>query len=481
MTDLVNRPVTTTPTLTALPTQARRTAVEPDPAAAVAALKTLLPGQVVGPDDEAWEAARLGWVVNVDQRPAAVVTVREVEDVVAAVTCAARHGLTVSVQPVGHGATEALTGAVLLRTGALQGVEIDTERRVARVEAGVKWGTFLAALEPTGLIAPAGSSPDVSVVGYTLGGGMSWFSRAVGTASQHVEVFEIVDAYGVPARVTADSHPDLFWAMRGGGGDFGVVTAIEMRLVDAGPVLGGRMMWPIEMAYPVLHAYRTATQQAPEELSLWAHLFRFPPMPELPEEIRGRSFVSVDLTYLGGAGELDELLAPFRELPAMVRDSVGQVPLGRLGDIAAEPVDPMPTMETAGLLADLDEATVDRLLEVAGASAEIPLAVVQLRHLGGALTRQTEADGPQGGIGEQYSVFALGVPGVPELVPAIEGAFAAVRGAVAGQLTGRTFFNFRGAETDASSCFSPAAAARLREVKQAVDPDRVFRSNRPTR
>jgi hypothetical protein len=345
----------------------------------------------------------------------------------------------------------------------------------------VKWGTFLAALEPTGLIAPAGSSPDPSVVGYTLGGGMSWFSRAVGTASQHVEAFEIVDAYGVPARVTADSHPDLFWAMRGGGGDFGVVTAIEMRLVEAGPLLGGRMLWPIEMAWPVLHAYRTATRTAPEELSMWAHLFRFPPMPELPEEIRGRSFVSVDLTYLGDAVDLEGLLAPFRELPAMVMDSVGPVPLGSLGDIAAEPVDPMPTLEMSGLLADLDEATLERILTVAGATAEIPLAVVQIRHLGGALTRQSEADGPQGGIAEQYSLFALGVPAVPELVPAIEGSFAALRGAAAEQLTGRSFFNFRGADSDASSCFSPAAAARLRAVKAAVDPAGVFRSNRPTR
>jgi hypothetical protein len=374
-----------------------------------------------------------------------------------------------------------LSGTVLLRTGALQHIEIDTERRVARVGAGVKWGTLLAALEPTGLIAPAGSSPDVSVVGYTLGGGMSWFSRAVGTASEHVEAFEVVDAYGVPARVTADSHPDLFWAMRGGGGDFAVVTAIEMRLLDAGPVLGGRLMWPIEMARPVLHAYRRLTQGAPEELSAWSHLFRFPPMPELPEEIRGKSFVSVDLTYLGEPAELDEMLAPLRELPAMVMDSVGPVPLGRLGDIAAEPVDPMPTMETAGLLSDLDEATLERLLAVAGGSAEIPLAVVQLRHLGGALARQSEDEGPHGPITEQYSLFALGVPAVPDLVPAIEAAFAAVRGAVAPAMTERTFFTFRGADSDASTCFSPGAQDRLRAVKRSVDPDGVLRSNRPTR
>ena len=185
--------------------------------------------------------------------------VRDVEDVVAAVTCAARHGLSVSAQPVGHGATEALTGTVLLRTGALQEIEIDAERRVARVGAGVKWGALLAAVEPTGLIAPAGSSPDPSVVGFTLGGGLSWFSRSIGTAAENVEAFEVVDASGTARRVTAASDPDLFWAMCGGGGDFAIVTALELRLTAAPPVVGGRMMWPIEMAYPVLHAFRAAT------------------------------------------------------------------------------------------------------------------------------------------------------------------------------------------------------------------------------
>lgn len=469
-----------TPTITDPPIPPGRRGL-PDPAGALDELRALLPGQVVGPADPLWEVARLGWNVHVDQRPAAVVTIADVEDVVAAVRCAARHGMSVSAQPVGHGVTEALTGTVLLRTGALQEIEVDAERRLARVGAGVKWGQLLAAVEPTGLIAPAGSNPDPSVVGFTLGGGLSWFSRAIGTASEHVEAFDVVDATGHCRRVTATSEPDLFWAMCGGGGDFGIVTALEIRLTEAAPVIGGRLMWPIEMARPVMRAYRRATQAAPEELTMWTHIFRFPPLPEVPEPVRGKAFVSVDLAHLGGAGELEALLAPLREIPAMVMDTVGPLPLSRLGDIAAEPVDPMPSLETSGLMADLDEATLDRLLEVAGAEADVPLVVVQIRHLGGALRRQTEEGGPQGGIAEHYQLFALGVPAVPELVPAIEHSLAAVRGAAAGQLTGRAFFNFRSADSDASPCFSAAAAQRLREVKASVDPTGLFRSNRPTR
>ena len=447
--------------------------------AALSELQAVLPGQVLLPDSPGWDAGRLGWTLTVDQRPAAVVTVQDAEDVVAAVLCAARHGLSVSTQPVGHGATTALNGTVLLRTGALQNLDIDVERRVARVGAGVKWGTLLAALEPTGLTALAGSSPDPSVVGFTLGGGLSWFSRALGLCAHSTVAFDIVDADGARRRITSTSDPDLFWALRGGGGDFGVVLAVEIALHDAGPLIGGRLMWPLEMARPVLQAFRRITAEAPDELTLWAHLFRFPPMPELPELLRGRSFVSVDLTFLGSQPELDTLLAPLRELPVLVVDTVGAVPLSELGAIAAEPVDPMPTQEYSELLRNLDEAAVDRLVDAAGAGADLPLAVVQVRHLGGALTRATPDDGPNGAVEEEYSVFCLGVPVAPGLPEAIEAAFNEVRTALAGQRSGRAFFNFLGGESDLGSTFAAPARDRLQKIKATTDPNRVFRSNRP--
>ena len=450
-----------------------------DVGSALDELQTLLPGRVMLPAHEGWDLARLGWSVNVDQHPIAVVTVHTADDVVVAVGCAARHGLSVSTQPVGHGATTALTGTVLLRTGALQDLTIDVERRVARVGAGVKWGTLLAALEPTGLMALAGSSPDPSVVGFTLGGGLSWFSRALGLTAHSVVAFEIVDATGARRRISPSADPELFWAMCGGGGDFGVVLAVEIMLDHVGPIVGGWMLWPLEMARPVLRAFRQITADAPDELTLWAHLFRFPPMPELPELLRGRSFVSVDLTFLGSETEANRLLSRLRQLPAQVIDTVGVVPLSQLGGIAAEPVDPMPTQEYSELLRGLDDATLDRLVDAAGADADIPLAVVQIRHLGGALTRATPADGPNGAIAEEYSVFCLGVPVAPGLPEAIESAFGEVRTALAGQRSGRTLFNFLGAESDLGSTFSVTSRARLRQVKASTDPAGVFRSNRP--
>jgi hypothetical protein len=442
-------------------------------------LLELLPGRVLLPSDRAWDRARRGWAVNVDQHPVAVVTVQDPDDVVAAVTCAARHGLSVSTQPVGHGATTALTDTVLLRTGALQDVVVDVENRVARVGAGVKWGTLLAALEPTGLMALAGSSPDPSVVGFTLGGGLSWFSRALGLTAHSVVAFEVVDAAGMRRRVTPASDPDLFWALCGGGGDFGVVLAVELMLDHVGPIIGGRIMWPLEMARPVLRAFRQITADAPDELTLWAQLFRFPPMPELPELIRGRSFVAIDMTFLGSETEANRLLSRLRQLPAQVIDTIGVVPLSQLGGIAAEPVDPMPTQEYSELLHRLDDSSLDRLVDAVGADADVPLTVVQVRHLGGALARAATEDGPNGAIDEQYSLFCLGVPVAPGLPEAIEAAFGDVRTALEGQRSGRTLFNFLGAESDLGATFSAEARARLRRVKSTNDPAGTFRSNRP--
>lgn len=446
---------------------------------ALSELTALLPGQVLAPGDPGWEEQSRGWILSVDQRPRAVLTVRDAEDVVAAVRWAGRHGAAISAQPVGHGATTALDQTVLIRTRPLGEITIDTERRVARVGAGVKWGELLAATSDLGLTGLVGSSPDPSVVGFCLGGGLSWFGRAYGLAAHSIVAVELVDATGELRRVTADSDPELFWALRGGGGDFGIVTAMELSLHPAPHVFGGRLLWPIEMAWPVLQAFRAVTSAAPDELTIWAHLFRFPPLPEVPEPLRGGAFVSIDLAYLGTAEQAIPLLEPFLALPACRLNTLGTVPLSELGSIAAEPVDPMPASEMSWLLRDLDEGAVDRLLDVVGARSTAPLAVVQLRHLGGALARASEAEGPAGAVVEPYQLFCLGVPTGPEVATAIEACFTDVRAALAAHSTGRTMFTFLGADDDPSRAFTPGALDRLRELKRRTDPDGVIRSNRP--
>jgi hypothetical protein len=446
---------------------------------AIRALAALLPGQVSVPGDADWDQTHLAWTRSVDQQPVAVVHVYDADDVVAAVRTAIDAGLTVAAQPVGHGATTAITGTILLRTRGMQEISVDTENRIARVGAGVKWGELLAVTAPHGLTGLAGSSPDPSVTGFTVSGGLSWFGRAHGLAAHSIRAVELVDAAGDLRRITADSDPDLFWAVCGGGGDFGIVTAIEVAVYPAPHVYGGRLMWPIEMAYPVLKAFQQVTATAPDELTLWTHLLRFPPLPELPEFLRGGSFVSVEATFLGSAEDAEELLAPFRTIPAVHLDTMGTVPADHLGEICAEPVDPMPAAEWSRLMTDFDDETLAALLAEVGHEATTPLMIVQIRHLGGALARGRAGDGPSGAVAEPYQLFALGVPMFPELAAALEMAFVGLQVALDGHLSERTFFTFLGSDSDPSRAFAPGGLDRLREIKRAVDPHGVIRSNRP--
>ena len=170
---------------------------------------------------------------------------------------------------------------------------------------------------------------------------------------------------------------------------------------------------------------------------------------------------------------------PLRTIPAMWMDTTGTVPLSELGSICQEPLDPMPAMETAGLLRDFDDAAIDALLNAAGPDSGSPLVVVQVRHLGGALARGSEEQGPSGAVEEPYQLFCLGLPMVPELAPVIEMTFASIRHALRDYLTGRTFFTFLGSDADPTRAFSASALERLQQVKRTVDPNGVLRSNRP--
>ncbi len=231
-------------------------------------LRASVTGTVHVPGEPGWDAARTAWAVMVAQHPLAVVEVADADDVRRTVQWAVRHGHQVTAQPVGHGATRALAEnrmdrVVVLRTRALNDIEIDIPKGTVTVGAGVKVGELLAALQGTGLTFLAGSSPDPTVVGMTLTGGMSWFGRAYGFAANAVESVQIVDAHGEQRTVTS-ADQDLFWALRGGGGDFGIVTAMEIRLLPGFHLYGGRLLWPVEKMPEVLRAFREVTESAPD-------------------------------------------------------------------------------------------------------------------------------------------------------------------------------------------------------------------------
>lgn len=441
-------------------------------------LRQQVTGALHTPSSEGWHEVRMPWIVNVDQHPVGVLEVADRADVVAAVKWAKANGFKIAVQAKGHGAGHDLEDTLLLRTRRLNEISVDADARTARVGAGVSSGELSAALAGTGLAFLVGSNPDPSVVGLTLTGGLSWFGRAFGLACDSIVSAEVVDGQGQIRHVSIDQHPELFWALRGGGGDFAAVLSLEVALHPAPAIYGGRMFWPVEHMAEVMRAFRDVCEDAPESFTAWYHTLQFPPFPEVPELFRGKSFAIVAVAHLGDSAEAESILAPLRAVPGLAVELLGQVPVEAVADLADEPTEPMPGLLRSTLMSDLDDATIDRLVAVIGPGTQTPLMMLQVRHLGGALQRPAHAPSAHGVVEAPYNVQALGIPAVPELVPAIHGSLQQILEAVEPLSMGRTLMNFLDHDQD-NDWWDDSTRDRLKAVKAEVDPHAIFVSNRP--
>ncbi|GAA5088846.1 FAD-binding oxidoreductase [Nocardia iowensis] len=428
-------------------------------------LRGALTGRVLLPGDAGFDGAARPWALTVTQPVAAVVQAANAEDVAAVVAYARRAGVPVVAQPTGHGASGGIKDAILLRTGRLDSVHIDAERRVARVGAGANWGQVQAAAAAHGLTGLAGSNPVVGVTGYTLGGGLSWFGRKYGWASDAVRAFEIVDPTGSPARVTAANDPELFWALRGGGGDFAVVTALEFDLFPAPALYGGRVLWPGNRTRAVFEAFQEITASAPDELSVWFHRLQFPDAPPM---------VALDAAYLGDAAAGRALLARLDAIEDPIADTRGVLPVASLGDITAEPTDPSPSVSRAELLTDLGDAVLKTLVD----EPVSPLVDIQIRHLGGALAQARPEGGARGPVTEPYLLYALGL-GLPHRTAAVKARNVEVVDAISGHISGLKPYTFLTPDESAAAAFDEATLTRLRAIKRARDTQSVIRANYP--
>ncbi|WP_280273451.1 FAD-binding oxidoreductase [Nocardia wallacei] len=426
-------------------------------------LRSVIRGRMLLPGDDGFDQARMPFNLAVDQSVTAVAEVADAADAAALVRYARGARAAISVQPSGHGASGGTNGTILVRTKRLDEVRVDAVARSVRVGAGASWGQLQAAVAPHGLTGLAGSTPAVSVAGYTLGAGMSWFGRKHGWAADSVTAFEVVDAEGNAVRVTADSEPDLFWALRGGGGDFALVTAMELDLYPAPALYGGRMLWPVDRAPQVLEAFRAVTAEAVDELSVWFNLLKPPGA--------GRPMVGIDAVYLGEVAAGEGLLRRFDGIGGRMSDNRRALPITELGAIAAEPTTPGRAQGHTQLLTRLDDDTVQQLL----AKPIDPLLIVQIRHLGGAFAGPS--DSPAGAVAEPYQITFQGLPTTPDAAAAIRARVQDYRAALGPRLSSRTPFTFLAPGQSAADAFTPDALARLRGIKRRVDPSGVFRSN----
>ena len=438
--------------------------------------------RIVMPHDESWDEARLAWNLAVDQQPAAVALPESARDVGAIVRWARERGLRVAPQGTGHNAHPlgSLAHTVLLKTERMRGVAIDARAQRARVEAGVLWAEVTEAAAQHGLAALAGSSPDVGVVGYTLGGGISWLSRRYGLAANSVTAIELVNAEGESVRADADQNADLFWALRGGGGSFGVVTALEFALYPITDVHAGVLFFPLERGAEVLRAWRRWVDTVPDEVTSVGRFLQFPPVPALPEHLRGQSFAVIEAASLLGQDASDELLRPLRELGPRL-DTFATIPAHALDRLHMDPEHPVPGAGDGMVLSDLNDAAIDALVQTAGAGSHSPLFSVELRHAGGALARKVPGGGAVSSVNGRFLLFAVGMAPTPEAGTAVKAQVELVQNALAPWDAGRAYSNFATKRERGERLFGDLTYRRLQTVKATVDPDDVFRSNHPVR
>jgi FAD binding domain len=435
---------------------------------------------MVWPGDETWDDAREAWNLAVDQHPAAVVLPESVTEVLAAVRWARRYGLRIAAQGTGHGAATlgALEDTLLLRTDRLRGVEIDPKRRIARVASGTVWQEVADAAADYGLAGLAGSGPDVGVVGYTLGGGLSFLSRRYGLAASSVEAIELVTAEGRAVRTDEHHEPALFWALRGGGGSFGIVTALEFRLYPLVEAYAGSLFWPIDQAREVLRVWRKLTATAPNELTLIARLLDVPQQPDIPGQLRGRSFVVVEAIHAGSRTEAEPLLAPLRALEPEL-DLVRPIPASSLGRIHMDPEHPVPSVGDGFLLTDLPEEAIGTILAAAGPGTESPLLSLEVRQLGGAIASAPPGHGALGSIKAPFAVYGAGVARSPDQAGVVDERLKLIRQALAPWVANRDFLNFTGRPVHGARLFGPDTHRWLQGVKAVYDPTDLIRSNQP--
>ncbi|MDQ1581382.1 MAG: hypothetical protein QOD05_2157 [Microbacteriaceae bacterium] len=435
-------------------------------------------GAVVLSGDPGWDTARQPWNLANDQRPNAVVLPADADDISAVVLFAKNNGLRVVPQGTGHLASPLgdLTGSILLNTSSIKWIDIDPDDQVVRVGAGVVWGEVTSALAGTGLTALAGSSSDVGVVGYTLGGGYSWLSREYGLAASSVTAIDVVTSDGELRHLTGDSNSELFWALRGGGGNSAIVTAIAFEVVPIADVYAGMLMYPLDRAPEVFTAYERWTRDLTDHATTCVRLLRLPPMPELPDFLRGQSFVVVDGAINTSDAEADTLLAPLRDLNPSI-DTFARIPTDQLALMHMDPPAPVPAVSDGMILDALTPAAIETLMQLAGPDIESALLLVDLRHLGGAVGRRDPRGGAVDHLPGRFLLYTVGI--APDAVTAgiVGREVRRLIESLTPWASDKDYSNFREATASPKRFYSTGVLARLRAVKRAYDPANVIRTS----
>jgi FAD binding domain-containing protein len=430
-------------------------------------------GRVATPADADWDQARMAWNLVADQNPTAVVFVESADDIAVTVRFAVANGLRVSAQGTGHGAVALgdLADTILIKTERMRAVAIDPSAQTARVEPGVLSVELSEAAHPHGLSSLPGSSPDVGVTGFTLGGGLSWFGRQYGFACNRVHAIELVSADGEARIVDAENDADLFWALRGGGGNYGVVTALHLNLVPVAEAYAGALLFPAEVGADAVRLYRDWAATVGENVTSVVRFLRPPDLPDVPEPLRNTPLLTIDGACIGSREEGEAAFAALREIGEPIMDTFDLVPSPALCRIHMDPEQPVPGLGHHCTLRELPDEAIEAFVALAGVDSDTPLLLTELRHLGGALARPAEDGGALSHLDADFVMLGIGLPMTPELGEAIEGHLDLLTDEMKPWIADGGYFNFAERPCDADAILPPEVCTRLREVKREWDPE----------
>lgn len=328
-----------------------------------------------------------------------------------------------------------------------------------------------------GLSSMPGSSPDVGVTGYTLGGGLSWLGRRYGFACNRVRAIELVTAEGEPKTVDAENDPELFWALRGGGGGYAIVTALHLDLVPIAEVYAGALVFPAELGADAVRAYRDWAAGVSDDVTSVVRFITPPPIPDVPEPIRGRPLLTIDGACIGSQGEGEATVAPLRELGETIMDTWGQIPAAGLCRIHMDPEQPVPGIGEGMTIRELPDEAIDAFAGIAGPGSGSPLLLSELRHLGGALGRPDPSGGALTHLETDFAMYSVGMPMTPELGEAIPQHLKRIGEAMQPWAGEGSYYNFTERPCNADSILPPEVCARLAEVKRRYDPEGTIVAN----
>jgi hypothetical protein len=433
---------------------------------------------VLTPGDNGYATELLSNNLFWQHTPEAVVAVTSAADIAEVVRFAAAAELPIRMLATGHGDESAITDGIVISTKHLTDVSVDSEAKTATFGAGATWGSVVALAAPYGLAASTGAAPGVGAVGYLLGGGFGPLARSHGMSSDYVTSFTVVTADAAIIEANATSNPDLFWALRGGKGGFGVVTQATIRLFDLPELFAGNILFAEEHIEVVLRGWADYTAVAPAAVTTSVAIVRLPPVPSLPPFLSGKTLIALRFAFPGRAEQGAELVAPLRALAPSVVDSVRPMTLIEMPSIHNDPTDPAPVTAYGRLLIGIDHNLVTALLDLAGAGREYSLVSVELRHLGAALEVDVAEGSAAGGRSGAFTLTGIGMLASPELVSAVHAGGEALLSAVGPWISPQTNINFATTAfrdpAQFAASWPPATFERLAALRAEYDPAGLF-------